>query len=410
MRSLGSDNMGNGSMITASAAEKTSLARSEEELVRAAQAGQVQAFSELVERNQGLARAVAYSASSDFSQTEDLAQEAMVTAWLRLGDLDDPTKFRSWLATIVRNTARYWRRHQGRHAPRAQFGLEVLEQLPDEASSPLDRALQNENLGHAQDALNGLATRYREPLLLYYCMDESYAEVASVLGVSEAAVRQRLCRARKKLRQDLSSVERTGRRLRNQASVAASVLLMIHSRQAWATHATRLGSQSALASPKLFLGLGALAGGAIVACVAALVVLLGQSDPAVAQGKRAEPSASADRAPTPSIEKQEPASTSPTSPEPEMELSSMRGLVRIGSGKVKEKNEGSRATSQPRSRSLALGESNSESNSSSSAVNGRIRKHGPARLVDDPDTPVKKPLMRPDIDMGAVNREMWSEE
>jgi RNA polymerase sigma-70 factor (ECF subfamily) len=400
--------MGNGSMIAGSVTEESGPSPSEEELVRSAQSGQVHAFSELVERNQGLARAIAYSVSSDYSQTEDLAQEAMVTAWLRLADLDDPKKFRPWLATIVRNTARYWRRHQGRHAPRAQFGLDLLEQLPDDNSSPLDRALQNEHLSHAQDALEGLAPRYREPLLLYYSLGESYSEVATVLGVSEAAARQRLCRARKKLRQDLSSVERTGRRLRNQASVAASVVLMIHSRQAWATHATRLGTQSALASPKLFLGLGALAGGAVVACVAALVVLLGGNDSAVAQSTSTSETTQSPpmvQTPDPQAATATPSSPALADPEP----ADARGLVRIGSGKVKGKSNTS-ASHPTSNRSLALGEKTSKSDSAAS-VSGRIRKHGPARVVDGTlDETQDKPLMRPNIDMRAVNREMWTED
>jgi RNA polymerase sigma-70 factor (ECF subfamily) len=403
--------MGNGSMIASRVAESSGSSRTEEELVRSAQAGQVQAFSVLVERNQGLARAIAYSVTSDYSLTEDLAQEAMVTAWLRLGDLEEPGKFRPWLATIVRNTARYWRRHQGRHAPRAQYGLDVLEQLPDGASSPLEQALHNENLAHAQDALEGLATRYREPLLLYYSMGESHAEVASVLGVSEAAVRQRLCRARKKLRHDVSGVERMGRRLRNRASAAATVLLMIHSRQAWATHATRLAAPSALASPKLFLGLGALAGGALVACVAALVVLLSGNDPAVAQAASA-PGHAITAAPPAAGTTQagNPEESAALVSEPELDVDA-RGLVRIGSGKVKEKEDAaSERTERAATRSLALREDDVTSESSSS-VSGRIRKHGPARLLEGDAGPSgEKPLLRPNIDMRAVNREMWSED
>ena len=111
--------MNTGSMAEERRAESEPHSGGDESLVRAAQGGDVQAFSTLVENNQALARAIAFSVAGDYTITEDLAQEAMVTAWLRLSDLSDPKKFRPWLATIVRNTARYWRRHQGRHAPKA---------------------------------------------------------------------------------------------------------------------------------------------------------------------------------------------------------------------------------------------------------------------------------------------------
>ena len=403
MRSLESGNMGSGSMIAGSLTTESGALRADEELVREAQGGQVQAFSVLVERNQGLARAIAYSVSNDYSITEDLSQEAMVTAWLRLADLDEPKKFRPWLAAIVRNTARYWRRHQGRHAPRAQYGLDLLEQIPDSDCSPLDRALQNEDLQNTHDALQGLATRYREPLLLYYSLGESHAEVASALGVSEAVARQRLCRARKKLKQGVSGVERTGRRLRNQASAAAAVLLVIQSRQAWATHATGLGSQSALASPKLFIGLGALAGGALVACVGAIALLLGGNEPAVAQASRAgaQPSGSPPAAISPRA--------TPTSTE-EAQSEPSRALVRIGSGKVKERAARQAGTSAP-AKPSALRATRDSNALSLRAGSGRIRKHGPARLLDSEAGPSQsRPLLRPSIDMRAVHRDLWSED
>jgi DNA-directed RNA polymerase specialized sigma24 family protein len=110
------------------------------ELVRAARAGQVQAFGELVERHQALARAVAFSTCGEFAFSEDIAQEALVTAWLRLGDLDDPALFRFWLATIVRNTARYVRRHQRRHAPSATAGVDALANLAADQPTPLQHA------------------------------------------------------------------------------------------------------------------------------------------------------------------------------------------------------------------------------------------------------------------------------
>jgi RNA polymerase sigma factor (sigma-70 family) len=386
------------------------------DLVRAAQAGDVQAFSTLVEKNQAMARAIAFSVSSDYSITEDLAQEAMVTAWLRLSDLSEPGKFRPWLAAIVRNTAHYWRRHQGRHAPRAQYGIDVLELLPDNSSSPLDRALINEDQGHAKSALEGLPERYKEPLLLYYCLGESHAEVASALGVSEAAVRQRLCRARKKLKQGVESLEQSGSRLRTQVSAAAAVLLVIQSRQAWAHTAARVGSQSALASPKLFMGLGALAGGALVACIAAVVFVLGGGDPSATPAPKTKAASPIKSAPAAELSPADHAA--PARPGGLAEPASIddsRALVRIGNGKVKDKGDESTATAEG-GRRLASANNDaqlkSESDSKAVSKGGRIHKHGPARLHEDAASaaPVAKPMLKPSLDMKAVQRELWSED
>ena len=205
---------------------------SDAELVRAAKAGQLQAFGELVERSQGLARAVAFSASGDVANVEDLVQEALVTAWTRLSDLSDPSAFRPWLAGIVRNTVRYWRRHQRRHAPRAQAGMDTLSQLASSAPSPLDEAEWQQDWQHTQRALQALPEKYREPLVLYYSLGESHAHVAEALGLTEASARQRVHRARKRLTTEVSTVAAGGRRLAARASAAAGVMLVIKRREA----------------------------------------------------------------------------------------------------------------------------------------------------------------------------------
>ncbi len=407
--------MNTGSMTEQAAGDRALRPGVDADLVRAAQSGDVQAFSTLVEQNQAMARAIAFSVSSDYSITEDLAQEAMVTAWLRLSDLGDPNKFRPWLAAIVRNTAHYWRRHQGRHAPRAQYGIDVLELLPDQGSSPLDRALDSEDQAHAKTALDDLPTRYREPLLLYYCLDESYAEVASALGVSEAAVRQRLCRARKKLKQDVSSLEHTGSRLRTQVSAAAAVLLVIQSRQAWAVAATRVGTPSALASPKLFVGLGALAGGALVACVAAVVFFFSVGNPSAAQTPSPTTTTTAEAEPAAA---QLPASEiSPATPIEMEEAASednSRALVRMGSGRVKDKDDelsAGAAEGRHLVSAKARADTKAKSPPNSASRGGRIRKHGPARLRDGKaTTPEVKALLKPSLDMKAVQRELWGRD
>ena len=401
--------MSTDSMTSELQSEKSTLRCEEEALVRAAQSGDIKSFSTLVERHQSLARAVAFSVCSDYSITEDLTQEAMVTAWLRLSDLSEPAKFRSW------------RRHQGRHAPRAQYGDSVLELLPDGTRSPLDLALHKEDRGNAQEALEALPSRYKEPLLLYYCLGESHSEVASALGVSEAAVRQRLCRARKKLKQGVTTLERSGTRLRTQTSTAAAVVLLIHSRQVWAHTAARVGNPAAVASPKLFMGLGALAGAALVACVAALVFIVTGNDSAAASNAATFAKSRAPQVVQPlearSSEVQD-SETSRAGDPTQPDALDSRGLVRIGTGRVKENGEEStqgpadaRARPAPRtanaSEKPALVASKEESLAEVKA--GRIKKHGPARLDSDLHPEASKPLLRPTIDMKAVRRELWSD-
>src|SRR5437867_577214 len=64
-----------------------------------------EAFAVLVRRYQSLVCSVAYSIVGDLACSEDVAQEAFVTAWKQLGSLQDRAKFKSWLCGITRHLA-----------------------------------------------------------------------------------------------------------------------------------------------------------------------------------------------------------------------------------------------------------------------------------------------------------------
>ena len=205
---------------------------SDAELVAAARAGDARAFGALVARHQQAACAVACAASGDPASAEDLAQEAFVVAWRRLGALSEPDRFGPWLCGIVRNVARAARRHQRRHAPAATAAPERLGQIPAEAPTPLEEAAAREALGRAWAALGRLPRRHRESLVLYCRLGESHAQVAAALGVSEEAVRQRLSRARRQLRDGVEAIERELARGRVRRALAPAVIALI-----WARHA-----------------------------------------------------------------------------------------------------------------------------------------------------------------------------
>ncbi len=386
-----------------SANEQIPQAMSDAELVEAAKSGQLQAFGELVERSQGLARAVAFSATGDVSIVEDLVQEALVTAWTRLSNLSDPSAFRPWLAGIVRNTVRYWRRHQRRHAPRAQAGMDTLNQLASAAPSPLDEAEWQQDWQHTQRALHSLPEKYREPLILYYSLGESHAVVAEALGITEASARQRVHRARKRLATEVSTVASGGRKLAARASAAAGVMLVIKRREAWAS--APAAPTLTAASPKIFLGLGALGGAAMVACIAAFVMLIGGEGDSIGSPSQNMSTPAAQRRSSNSTAVQ--ATTSEVIADKHAPVS---GLVSIGQGNVGDKNKTSltNGTRAPASRKsdgehASYSDTKNLRNVDRTKKNGRIKKHGPAVLKPEET----KPLLKPDIDMRAVERELW---
>src|SRR6476660_4236067 len=94
----------------------------DEELVANARAGDVDAFTALVERYRHPALRLAYGIAGD--EAEDAVQDAFVKAFRKLDSFRPGSAFRPWLFTIVANEARNRRRSMSR---RSSMELRVRE-------------------------------------------------------------------------------------------------------------------------------------------------------------------------------------------------------------------------------------------------------------------------------------------
>ncbi len=73
-----------------------------EDLVKASQAGDRQAFARIVAHFQAMALGYAHAILGDFHLAEDVTQEAFVAAYCGLDRLREPAAFAGWLRQIVR--------------------------------------------------------------------------------------------------------------------------------------------------------------------------------------------------------------------------------------------------------------------------------------------------------------------
>lgn len=171
------------------------------ELARAAYRGDKRAFVEIVARHQAMVCGIALGILKDFSASEDAAQEAFITAWRKIHDLQDPNRLRGWLAQIARNAALGHLRRQHPEEP-----LDQCEALADDAPSPDAAAATEEEAALVREALDRLPEIYRLPIILYYREGQSVHAVAEALAISEDAVKQRLARGREMLRTRVAGV------------------------------------------------------------------------------------------------------------------------------------------------------------------------------------------------------------
>jgi RNA polymerase sigma-70 factor (ECF subfamily) len=170
-------------------------------LVRAVLEGDVTAFEALMRRyNQRVFRA-ARAVLGDESEAEDAAQQAWISIYCHLHQWDARGAFSTWALRIVVHEA------IRRSAARGRPPLLLVEAAegPPSAPSPEDEAHKAELRALLERAVDALPQRLRVVLVLRDIEELSGPETAATLGLTEEAVRVRLHRARRTLREALDA-------------------------------------------------------------------------------------------------------------------------------------------------------------------------------------------------------------
>ncbi|WP_432829105.1 RNA polymerase sigma factor [Dactylosporangium sp. CA-092794] len=168
----------------------------DEELVRAARAGDVAAFVMLTERHRAAMRATAVALLGYVDEVDDAMQDAMLLAFRRLPQLRDPASVGAWLKAIIRNVCRGWLRLQ-RPVPVAEPRLLLPSAGEPGPEETVDRGATRDWMWHA---LNALSTPIREAMVLrYFTRFSSYQHIAQLCGVGVDTVGGRLRDGRRAL-------------------------------------------------------------------------------------------------------------------------------------------------------------------------------------------------------------------
>ena len=196
-------------------------------LVMLSLGGNRQAYGEIVSRYQNLLCSLAYSSTGDLRHSEDIAQEAFVEGWRKLDTLHDPEKLKSWLCGILRfKVSRHYRK-TAKETQHQDIQLGAEQDITDES------ALEQSAISEQQQALlwqvlDQMEPLYREPMILFYREEQSVQRVAEELELSEDAVKQRISRGRKLLKQAMSVfVEDALKHSKPGAAFTVAVMTMI---------------------------------------------------------------------------------------------------------------------------------------------------------------------------------------
>lgn len=148
----------------------------------AASGGDRDAYGRIVAACQNAITAIALAITRDVQASEDIAQEAFLSAWQKLRRLNNPASFLPWLRQITRNLAHDHLRARRHEAAPADEAEAVIAAAADPAPTPMQRLLDDERQQAAAELISTLPDESREVLLLYYREGRSSQQVALLLG------------------------------------------------------------------------------------------------------------------------------------------------------------------------------------------------------------------------------------
>jgi RNA polymerase sigma-70 factor (ECF subfamily) len=173
------------------------------ELVRAAQAGNREAFGELVERYQRAVYLTALRRLGNHAEAQELAQEVFVQALRKIGELREPECFGGWLRAIAGRMAI---NRAVRRGPLLLAEPDTLDGACAEAETPLAQALARERQTQVRAGLKRLRKLDRQTLVAFYVKGQTLLEMSDQFASPVGTIKRRLHVARKRLAKELEEL------------------------------------------------------------------------------------------------------------------------------------------------------------------------------------------------------------
>ena len=178
---------------------------SDELLVSAAQAGDASAFVELKDRHANKLLSRIYRITRNWQDAEDVLQESFLKAFVHLPGFEGRSSFSSWITRIAINSALMLLRKRRV----VEISIDAFAsdgetwsgwEIADIRTTPEEAYAQREVEQHLRSAIRRLRPALRKVVHLRRSEDYPTSEIAAALGISVAAAKSRLMRAKTALR------------------------------------------------------------------------------------------------------------------------------------------------------------------------------------------------------------------
>lgn len=177
----------------------------EKDIIRRAQAGDEDAFEEVIEVYSPVLYRIVRRLSCDPQETESIIQEAFWRTWRSLGKYNNDAPFFPYLVTIALNLQRdLWRKEKGY----SETDVKVeFAQTQDAKPGPEKLSEDKEVMEYLEEGISQLPLIYRTVIALRYQGEMSYDEIAKALKLPVNTVRTYLFRAKHLLRKHMEEVQ-----------------------------------------------------------------------------------------------------------------------------------------------------------------------------------------------------------
>ena len=165
-------------------------------LIYRVQTGDEGAFADLMREYYPFVYTIVIRIVDNPHDVEEVVQDTFLSTYQGLAQLEDTTKFKSWLAEIARNCARQWLRKQRGKTVSLD---EVSERMLQTEDSPDERLAQQERRELIRRTMEMLPQKDRDIARAFYLEGASYDELTSTHGLSYNAVAFRLFRIKRQL-------------------------------------------------------------------------------------------------------------------------------------------------------------------------------------------------------------------
>ncbi len=160
-------------------------------------------FIQQLEHEQGpLRRFLCVLCGGDSFRADDLAQEAMLKAYMSFGKFEGRAKFSTWLFRIAYNCFYDYKSRASK--TESEELTPAYDRKPDEKADPAARFEHQE----LYMAIGGLSEAEKTVILLFYMEDKSIKDIEAITGMPSGTVRSHLSRGRQHLKAFLENLSK----------------------------------------------------------------------------------------------------------------------------------------------------------------------------------------------------------